>query len=991
SKNPSIIAGLLQGNNNNVFIVNPSGVIVTESGSINANKFGISTSAIDTDTLNAFKEANEDNTLASFSPVFKPNGDIVINKGSIQAKEVFLVGNKVEILNKDVSIKGNTDLAGGKEYADLIDIKGNDVYINGDTLTGKNINIDVKQKGSFTQHTGDYYNKYKNDWNLGKYTFSGEGLKDFQKIGYIGYEDELANSQKNQNEWIGFANSWNKSANFRDIFTEFRLMSDINMSGAGAVEPVGFYDLFGDPRNAPFNKNFNGLGHTISNITIIADSYYTGLFGYIEGNNLKIGNVKIDGLEFEYQNGLPNFVGGFAGYIGGDNYNISNIALKNIGAIKATTSNYEFYMNGTAGGFAGWIEGGEFSNIVLNGIKSIGGRLYIGGFAGNIEKGEFSNIAVNNIKELRGYGVGGFAGDITGSRVSSISINDIEKLIDDSEIGSGYAGGFAGVISDGEIKNVTLNNIGNISGHTVAGFSAMVARSYLSNIALNNIGDITGGAFGGQGVIGAVGGFLGKVGETKVENIVMNNIGAIKSKDTIISVGGFVGEIEDGSITGKYNEFKNITMYLNNFVGYDEDITSYALTGLFVGGNYVRDGFKVDNIEINYVNNNDGGTGTDNIVGNEDISSVSYFKINKLANNQALEEQKATFKGFNNNVGKVYWDDNLKLFVALEEGKELFYKELDDGKSIMYAKNADGTIGDKNSNIIFNDKTNSFELKKDSSSTYPKDEINIPTNKGELSKVDLKESDFSKEILNQILGDLSLDLLTQDAETIKQTLEFLLAFIGEDGLLVKGLFTEEYKLTDNNVGSKLEKNLETIIKAIKDSQLNENSDLLKYRNDYLAYINERNLYWEGLKNNTLTQDQIIMLENSLKSKYESLLKREASILKIANDFIALLNNTLEVDKEYSMFANNPLKFQLGLKAVDGYECKDCGSAGSDPTLNAPLKDINASMLDKQQVVLIKPAEEEKEALDEEKGTLNYRTCVVSENFKTNNPCMAQRI
>ncbi|CAM2938119.1 hypothetical protein [Helicobacter burdigaliensis] len=63
----------------------------------------------------------------------------------------------------------------------------------------------------------------------------------------------------------------------------------------------------------------------------------------------------------------------------------------------------------------------------------------------------------------------------------------------------------------------------------------------------------------------------------------------------------------------------------------------------------------------------------------------------------------------------------------------------------------------------------------------------------------------------------------------------------------------------------------------------------------------------------------------------------------------------------------------------------------DQTLTTPLKDINSSMINKEKVVLVKPAEEEKEALDEEKGTLNSRTCVVSENFKTNNPCMAERI
>ncbi|PZT47121.1 hypothetical protein B6S12_10770, partial [Helicobacter valdiviensis] len=97
SKNPSILAGKLNGGDNNIFLVNPSGVIVTESGSINANKFGISTSPMDEKTMQKFTlEGHTDGF--KFSPVFKANKGDIINKGSITTKNgLTLIGNKVDI------------------------------------------------------------------------------------------------------------------------------------------------------------------------------------------------------------------------------------------------------------------------------------------------------------------------------------------------------------------------------------------------------------------------------------------------------------------------------------------------------------------------------------------------------------------------------------------------------------------------------------------------------------------------------------------------------------------------------------------------------------------------------------------------------------------------------------------------------------------------------------------------------------------------------
>ncbi|EAJ2239276.1 filamentous hemagglutinin N-terminal domain-containing protein [Campylobacter jejuni] len=47
----STIDGLLNATGNNVYLINPNGVVIGKSGTINANKFGVSTSSIDSKAM----------------------------------------------------------------------------------------------------------------------------------------------------------------------------------------------------------------------------------------------------------------------------------------------------------------------------------------------------------------------------------------------------------------------------------------------------------------------------------------------------------------------------------------------------------------------------------------------------------------------------------------------------------------------------------------------------------------------------------------------------------------------------------------------------------------------------------------------------------------------------------------------------------------------------------------------------------------------------
>ena len=94
----SQILGNLNGNGNNIYLVNPSGVLIGQNASINANKF-VASNIIDDTTLNNFKnKVNDTNAITTFSPVFQPNKGNIVNLGTIKANNgITLIGDTIDI------------------------------------------------------------------------------------------------------------------------------------------------------------------------------------------------------------------------------------------------------------------------------------------------------------------------------------------------------------------------------------------------------------------------------------------------------------------------------------------------------------------------------------------------------------------------------------------------------------------------------------------------------------------------------------------------------------------------------------------------------------------------------------------------------------------------------------------------------------------------------------------------------------------------------
>ncbi|PZT47190.1 hypothetical protein B6S12_10390, partial [Helicobacter valdiviensis] len=641
---PSIIAGLLQGNNNNVFIVNPSGVIVTESGSINANKFGISTSAIDTDTLNAFKEANEDNTLASFSPVFKSNstrGDI-INKGSINAGNVKLVGNRV-ILQAGVNLQEDGKIGVNKINTNNINIEGNTINIDVATLENNpTLNLKANKDGNlYLSATGYYYNT--NAWNNTYSSFTN--IKDTHNQ-YISIGSDV--------DWWHFAKGWNEydlnneevGKAFRETASEYRLTNNIdfgancdskgNCTGQNYANywidfnddgikqddertsmMIGYYlykGVSGGPSlliDKSFNKAFNGQGYTLKNINIdtskIENARNVGIFATV-GNGAKFSNINIDygnggikALE-EYSIGVGGFVG--MATLGSGEIEFSNITLKNISSIE-TVKNPK-YANG---GYSGYLEIGGFlgssskttidsinvSNVAIDKIGTIkrGGDIdaYLGGFTPSA-KGKFNNISITNVGSIisstpddfyevgRGSGFGNISGE--GSNIIIKNINFID--------GSGFGS------ASGEFSNIKISNIGKLVGShygfvEIGGFGGSASGKF-DNISISNIGSIIGGS-----------GFATLINGGKFSNISISDIGSISGDNSGrgLYVGGFAGKIDGGT-------FENISISNIGDIIINSSRGVYANAGGFAGK---INGGTFKNISINNIGDIKAFGGTD--------------------------------------------------------------------------------------------------------------------------------------------------------------------------------------------------------------------------------------------------------------------------------------------------------------------------------------------------------------------------------------------
>lgn len=930
----SQILGTLNGGTNNVYIVNPSGVLVGEGATINANKFGVSTTPMGIDAINTFS------VDGSFSPVFNANKGDVVNMGTIKANEIVLVGNKVE------NIKGTLQ-------ADKVDIKGDKVYLEDFGINSTHLKAEIGSEGFFKYEVKDVYDAYKDDSNLvDNYEFTGTATTNgnFKEYLYIG--SQSASNEEMINSWKGFAKLVNEGIFGELKFKDVYLGKDIDFAGASTINPVGFGN--------GFVGNFYGNNHTLSNIQIdVADKTYVGLFGYIKGGSVQ--NLTIDGLQFPKYAFSYKYLGGLAGHI--ENGTFSNIALDTIEGFNGE--------NSSSGGFAGEINSGTFNNISLKNLGNIGVAKYAGGFAGQINGGDFSSIILSNIESIYGKNNGGgFVGYTTGNTTfDGISLKDIRFIKSGA-----LTGGFAGMTQGNVIfENIVLNDLEEISGSHAGGFAGWINDGTFNNIILNNIEKISVSA---THKYIFTGGFTGYAGAGTYKNIILNNIGEISANGTAsldeksIYAGGFVGNIENGSNIAN----SNIYFYglLNsssnkNYITHNENILNLSNTTDFqtfinqskIAGLEYLTNTSTSNSHLHMIN---GGK-----IGNEK-SKITFDKDNFTYNTPKISEVDPDGSGSSSsptapNEGELssitleqsdFEDEILKTIIdeILNEDYVLNIDSIDFNKFnegdvaiLLYLlKNtSDKKLKESlKQSLEFYTEFNKGGLKTEFEKWYGSDESTYKTSMGKYNYI-IESLANLKEYVNTILK--------PELKSIKNNLnrlEFLKAEI---------------------------KRLERVYqKAMQNDLLPYDQLEVVYKNTQEkidAYYAEAQGLLDILKNkNKPFLDDLITKEYSFEDKYTDI-----------QGTFAIAGSSIDANAIENLADKPILSLPENENSGDSQTTNNTDSTDIVNTFSKQVK------LTSTESILILPAEETQSHIKEDERERG-RVCITSDNAKTNNPCIA---
>ncbi len=995
----SQILGTLNGGTNNVYIVNPSGVLVGEGATINANKFGVSTTPMGIDAINTFS------VDGSFSPVFNANKGDVVNMGTIKANEIVLVGNKVE------NIKGTLQ-------ADKVDIKGDKVYLEDFGINSTHLKAEIGSEGFFKYEVKDVYDAYKDDSNLvDNYEFTGTATTNgnFKEYLYIG--SQSASNEEMINSWKGFAKLVNEGIFGELKFKDVYLGKDIDFAGASTINPVGFGN--------GFVGNFYGNNHTLSNIQIdVADKTYVGLFGYIKGGSVQ--NLTIDGLQFPKYAFSYKYLGGLAGHI--ENGTFSNIALDTIEGFNGE--------NSSSGGFAGEINSGTFNNISLKNLGNIGVAKYAGGFAGQINGGDFSSIILSNIESIYGKNNGGgFVGYTTGNTTfDGISLKDIRFIKSGA-----FTGGFAGMTQGNVIfENIVLNDLEEISGSHAGGFVGGVLNNEngiasLSNIVLNNIESIKG--------IGFIGGFAGWINDGTFNNIILNNIEKISVSAThkYIFTGGFTGYAGAGT-------YKNII--LNNIGEISANGTaSLDEKSIYAGGFAGRiksDGINFSNIVLNDIDKISASIAAGGFVGNiENGSNIAnsniyfYGLLNSSSNKSYITH--------NENILNLSNTTDFQTFINQSKIAGLEYlTNTSTSNSHLHMING-GKIGNEKSKITFDKDNFTYNTPKISevdpdgsgSSSSP-----TAPNEGELSSITLEQSDFEDEILKTIIdeilnedyvlnidsidfnkfneGDVAILLYllknTSDKklkESLKQSLEFYTEF-NKGGLKTEfekwyGSDESTYKTSMGKYNYIIESlaNLKEYVNTILKPELKSIKNNLNRLEFLKAEIKRlERVYQKAMQNDLLPYDQLEVVYKNTQEKIDAYYAEAQGLLDILKNKNKPFLDDL-ITKEYSFedkYTDIQGTFAIAGSSIDANAIENLAdkpilslpenenSGDSQTTNNTDSTDIVNTFskqvkLTSTESILILPAEETQSHIKEDERERG-RVCITSDNAKTNNPCIA---
>lgn len=212
--------------------------------------------------------------------------------------------------------------------------------------------------------------------------------------------------------------------------------------------------------SAGYTGTFDGLGHTISNLTINASSHSVGLF-----NTISTGAVQNIGLLNISISGPTKFwVGSIAGQISG------NGTIRNTFATGSLSGGE--YVGGLVGASANGTITSSYSSVTVNSAGLNAGDSLAGGLVGYLQGGSITKSYASGNVLAQGNSVGGLIGKIS---LSSNAFTITDSFATGSVSGTNAVGGLIGwVASNNLLSSSSLSqsySSGQVTGTTnTAGF-----------------------------------------------------------------------------------------------------------------------------------------------------------------------------------------------------------------------------------------------------------------------------------------------------------------------------------------------------------------------------------------------------------------------------------------------------------------------------------------------------------------------------------------
>ena len=293
------------------------------------------------------------------------------------------------------------------------------------------------------------------------------------------------------------------AANSTSWTSKYYLNADLDFNSYGPLTHT-----IGDATNGAFSGIFEGLGHSISHLSIsLASTTDVGLFGYINRTGAGTGIVR----DFELLNSSVSGQTNVGAVAGRNNGLIEWVGVEN-SSVNGTSGSASFI-----GGLAGYNEGDIWTSyFYLGSITVAGGGNGIGGVAGlNTNTGV---IGMSFAKGLISVGVGGGGGSteiggLAGENAGSISDSYALGTISG---GSAYVGGLTGLnmgtvsnsYAGGTITPASGANpalIGALIGNNTSGANPSVSYSFWPD---TGTGSAYNGINGSGIVVGSGGGTM---------------------------------------------------------------------------------------------------------------------------------------------------------------------------------------------------------------------------------------------------------------------------------------------------------------------------------------------------------------------------------------------------------------------------------------------------------------------------------------------------